>query len=207
MYDDDDSIEWGSTFRIQTGRKPFTSISGVVVDPDVVIFGFCAPGNTTDTEFTWTNGNNPPDPTNTIRRKVVNITAVTPGNPSVGNVLYATNVPHNYQALTSDTPGTTITIAGVSPSGYSGTFQVVTTPSPNTFTVANATTGTPTLTSATSTETGTFYVDIDTTVYMPSYVAGLWSFWIQGEPGVSSLDITKTKIRINKVIFVNGPDC
>ena len=205
--DDDNSIEWGSTFRLQTGRKPFTSIDGVVIDPDVVTFGFCWPGGTVDQVFTWTNGATPPDPTYNIQRKVMTITAVTPGNPSVGNVLYATNVAHNYQAPTSINPGTTITIAGISPSGYSGVFQVATVPSPTTFTVVNATTGTPVLTSATSTETGAFYIEIDTTIYMPSYVAGDWPCYIQGEPGVSGLDVTQTKVRKNKILFINGPDC
>ena len=202
MYDDDDdSIDWGSTFRLQTGWQPFKSLDGVVVDPDVVMFGFCVPGSTTDTMFTWTNGATPPDPTYTIQRKIVTITAITPGNPSTGNVLCETSTAHNYYI------GETVTIAGVSPSGYSGTFIVVTVPGPTTFSVANATTGTATLTSATSTETGAFYIDVDTTVYMPVYISGPWSCWIQGEPGTSGLDITATKVRTNKVLFVNGPDC
>lgn len=200
MYDDDEnSIEWGSTFRLQN-RKPFTSLDGVVVDPDVVIFNFCLPDGTSQ-EFTWTNGATPPDPTYTIMRKVVSITAVTPSDPATGSVLYETSTAHNYW------PGKTITIVGVSPSGYSGVFQVATVPSATTFTVVNATTGVATLTSATSTETGVFYMDIDSTVFMPVYVAGTWNFWVQGKPGVSGLDLTKTNVRYNGNLFVNGPDC
>jgi hypothetical protein len=207
MYDDDnDIIDWGSTFRLQTGWTPFTSIDGVVIDPDVVIFGFSYPGATADVIFTWTNGASPPDPTHTIQRKVVSITSVTPSDPATGSVLYATSTPHNYQAATAIGPGTTITTAGVSPSGYSGVFQVATVPSPTTFTIVNATTGTATLISATSTETGSFYIEIDTTFYMPTYISGSWPCYIQGEPGVSALDITQTKVRQNKVLFVNGPD-
>lgn len=202
MYDDDDdTINWGSTFRLQTGWQPFTSLDGTVVDPDVVIFGFCYPGATADVTFTWTNGATPPDPTYTIQRKIVTITAVTPSNPAVGSVLYTTATAHNYYV------GETVTIAGVSPAGYSGVFQVASVLSPTTFTVTNATTGAATLTSATSTETGAFYVDIDTMQYMPTYVTGPWPCWIQGEPGTSGLDVTRTKVRTNKVIFVNGPDC
>lgn len=202
MYDDDeDSVDWGSIFRLQTGWYPFTSIDGVVVDPDVVMIGFCYPSGTADVVFTWTNGATPPDPTNTIKRKVVSLTAVTPSDPAVGSVLYTSSTNHNYYA------GETITIAGVTPSGYSGTFIVATVPSLTTFTVVNATIGTATLASATSTEKGSFYADIDTTVYQPTYVAGVWNCWIQGEPGTSGLDTTKTKVRTNKDIFVNGPNC
>jgi hypothetical protein len=208
MYDDDeDIIDWGSSFRLQTGWQPFTSIDGVVVDPDVVTFGFAYPGATADEVFTWTNGATPPDPTYTIQRKVITITAVTPSDPATGSVLYQSSTPHNYQAPTSIQPGTTTTIAGISPSGYSGVFQVATTPTPNTFTIVNATTGTPTLTSATSTETGSFYMEIDTVAYMPTYISGPWPCYIQGEPGISALDVTQTKVRQNKILFVNGPDC
>jgi hypothetical protein len=101
MYDDDeDIIDWGSSFRLQTGWQPFTSIDGVVVDPDVVTFGFAYPGATADEVFTWTNGATPPDPTYTIQRKVITITAVTPSDPATGSVLYQSSTPHNYQAPT-----------------------------------------------------------------------------------------------------------
>lgn len=202
MYDDDDdSIYWGSAFRLQTGWQPFTSLDGVVVDPDVVTFGFCFPGGTANQVFTWTNGASPPDPTYNIQRRVVNITAVTPSNPAVGSVLYVASSAHNYSI------GMTITIAGVAPSGYSGIFTVATMPSPTSFTVTNATTGTAVLTAATSTEKGAFFMIVDTVLYMPTYVSGSWDCWIQGAPGTSGLDVTKTKVRQNKVVFVNGPDC
>lgn len=202
MYDDDDdSIDWGSTFRLQTGWQPFTSIDGTVVDPDVVTFGFCLPGSTTNQVFTWTNGAVPPDPTYNVERKVITITAVTPGNPSVGNALYTSSTNHNYYI------GETVTLAGITPVGYSGTFIVVSVPTLTTFSVANATTGVAVLTAATSTETGAFYMDVNTTLYMPTYIQGPWNCWIQGAPGTSGLDVSKTQVRTNKVVFVNGPDC
>ena len=198
MYDpfdqDDQAIEWGSTVRLQTKpSQPFTSIDGIVIDPDIVIFNLCPP-NSAAVTFTWTNGATPPDTTYTIQRKVVTIAAVTPSTPAVGSVLYATATAHNYW------PGKTITIAGVSPSGYSGVFAVASTPTPTTFSVVNATVGTPVLTSATSTETGAFYIEIDNSAYPP----GLWACWIQGEPGISALDVTKTKVRYPIDFYVNG---
>lgn len=193
--DDENSIQWGSTVRLQTRpSKPFTSIDGTVIDPDVVIFKLYPPNNSTPFMFTWTNGNTPPDPTYTVQRKVVTITAVTPSNPAVGSVLIATETPHNYW------PGQTITIAGVSPSGYSGVFQVASIVSPTSFTVANTTTGTATLTSPTSTLTGAFYIEIDNS----AYPAGPWGFYVQGQPGVSGLDTTKTKVRYLGDFYVNG---
>jgi len=40
---------------------PFTSISGVLVNPDVVTFSYSYQGQTVVT-YTWTNGQVPPDP-------------------------------------------------------------------------------------------------------------------------------------------------
>lgn len=54
----------GNTIRFYTAT-PFTSISGTVVDPDVVVFQYEVQGQTT-AKFTYTNGSG--DPTNTIVR-------------------------------------------------------------------------------------------------------------------------------------------
>jgi hypothetical protein len=75
------------------------------------------------------------------------VTGATPSTPSSGNVQY-TSTAHGF------VPGQVVTIAGFSPSGYNGTFTIVTVPTSATFTVANATTGTATPTSATANSTG-----------------------------------------------------
>ena len=67
-----------------------------------------------------------------------NITTATPSTPSSGNVQYTTAAAHGFSV------GISVTIAGFSPSGYNGTFIIVTVPTATTFTVANATTGTAT---------------------------------------------------------------
>ena len=76
------------------------------------------------------------------------VTGATASTPSSGNVQYTTAAAHGLAV------GTSVTIAGFSPSGYNGTFTIVTVPTTTTFTVANATTGTATPTSATVTSTG-----------------------------------------------------
>ena len=50
----------GTSLRLLTD-KPFTSISGTVVNPDVVTLTYSVQGQT-ETVYTWTNGNSPPDP-------------------------------------------------------------------------------------------------------------------------------------------------
>jgi hypothetical protein len=45
--------------------KPFTSITGTIVNPDVVKIHLSVQGQTVQV-FTWTNGGSPPDPTSTI---------------------------------------------------------------------------------------------------------------------------------------------
>jgi len=52
---------------------PFTSLSGTVVDPDVVTMGFLPPGvansaSPTPVSFVYTYGATPPDPTYTVVR-------------------------------------------------------------------------------------------------------------------------------------------
>lgn len=54
----------GNTIRFYTST-PFTSISGTVIDPDVVTFKYAVQGEPT-VSFTYTNGTG--DPTNTIIR-------------------------------------------------------------------------------------------------------------------------------------------
>jgi hypothetical protein len=49
------------------GAIPFTSISGVIVDPDVVELEYSVQGET-EVVYTYTHGNTPPDPTSTIVR-------------------------------------------------------------------------------------------------------------------------------------------
>lgn len=56
---------------IQIGSgQPFTSITGTIVDPDVVTFAYSVQGQTTVT-YTYTNGNTPPDPSLTIVKTAV----------------------------------------------------------------------------------------------------------------------------------------
>lgn len=55
----------GATLRLSTNDYPFTSISGTVVDPDVVTLTVGVSGQTSST-YTYTNGSG--DPTNTIVR-------------------------------------------------------------------------------------------------------------------------------------------
>src|ERR1035437_6784862 len=54
----------GTEVRYLT-TKPFTSITGTVVNPDLVTFHISVQGQTPVT-YTWTNGASPPDPTSTI---------------------------------------------------------------------------------------------------------------------------------------------
>jgi hypothetical protein len=65
-----------------------------------------------------------------------------PGNPIPGNVNYVTG------AITGLAAGTALTISGITPAGYSGTFNVIQVNPPNAFNVANATTGTASYSSA-----------------------------------------------------------
>lgn len=54
----------GTEVRYLT-TKPFTSITGTIVNPDVVTFHIAVQGQTAAT-YTWTNGASPADPTGTI---------------------------------------------------------------------------------------------------------------------------------------------
>jgi len=58
------TVNEGTTIRFYTST-PFTSISGTVVDPDIVTFQYVLP-NTSPVSFTYTNGSG--DPTHTIVR-------------------------------------------------------------------------------------------------------------------------------------------
>jgi len=52
------AVNEGTTIRFYTST-PFTSISGTVVDPDVVTFQYVLP-NTSPVTFTYTNGSGDP---------------------------------------------------------------------------------------------------------------------------------------------------
>jgi hypothetical protein len=69
----------------------------------------------------------------------VNISSVS-GNGSV--VTYTTSAAHGFYARQS------VSVSGITPSGYSGVFTVASVPSATTFTVTNSTSTTPTLTNA-----------------------------------------------------------
>jgi hypothetical protein len=75
----------------------------------------------------------------------VTVSAATPSTPSTGYVQYTTSSAHGL------VPGQSITIAGITPSGYSGSFIITSVPDSTHFVVSNATTGTATLSSATVT--------------------------------------------------------
>ena len=71
------SIISGTAVRFTTdpavkGAIPFTAIDGTIVDPDVVELEYSVQGET-EVTFTYTRGNTPPDPTNTIVRDGVGI--------------------------------------------------------------------------------------------------------------------------------------
>lgn len=53
----------GASLQLTTKDYPFTSISGTIVDPDVVTLQVSVSGQTPQT-YTWTNGSG--DPTSTI---------------------------------------------------------------------------------------------------------------------------------------------
>jgi len=62
------------------------------------------------------------------------VTGVAPSSPTSGSVTYTTSSAHGFTA------GDTVTIRSLSASGYNGTFEVTSAPTPTTFVVANATT-------------------------------------------------------------------
>jgi hypothetical protein len=178
---------------------PFTSLAGTVVDPDVVTIGFLPPGvaNTappTAISFTYTNGVTPPDPTYTVNRQSFSIATVTPSYPAVGQVGFTTSTPNDLVV------GQTVTIAGVSPSGYSGTFLVAGVQGGNEFSVLNSTVTTPSLTSATVTANGVYYAQFD----VSTYPTGAWKVFISGAPGTSVLDTTKTKVYYDQGFLVSA---
>lgn len=94
----------------------------------------------------------------------VTVSAVTPSTPGAGYVQYTTSSAHLCSV------GDTITIAGVTPSGYSGTFVVDAVQSGTALSVVNATTGAATLTSATLTRASTsFTITCPTTAPLKSH--------------------------------------
>ena len=95
------------------------------------------------------------------------ITLALPSQPSVGFVTYAIT------GITGLAVGTELTISGISPAGYSGTFYVSQVNPPNAFTVANATTATATYSSAKWSLSITDYIDWGTVPYSVCNVAGV----------------------------------
>ena len=184
------TVQYGSVFRfINDMDGPFTSLDGIVVDPDIVSITFTptALPNTTPTPatFTYTNGATPPDPSYMVSRFELPIASVTPSYPIPGQVGYTTTGNNNFIV------GQTITIAGISPTGYNGAFTVAAVQNDGGFSVINSTVTAPTMTSAAVTAKGIYYMDVDTTAYNP----GVWDYYISGDPGPSGLDLTKTKVR------------
>ena len=86
------------------------------------------------------------------------ISAVIPGVPMAGFVTFVTDI-------TGLAVGSRVTIAGISPSGYNGTFFINQVSPPNAFNVANGQTGVATLTNARWTTTITDFIDFATTPY------------------------------------------
>jgi hypothetical protein len=184
------TVQYGSVFRfINDMDGPFTSLDGVVVDPDIVSITFtptASPNSTpTPVTFTYTNGAIPPDPSYMVNRFELPIASVTPSYPVPGQVGYTTTGNNNFIV------GQTVTIAGISTAGYNGTFTVAAVQSDGGFSVINSTTTTPTVSSPTVTANGIYYMDVDTT----AYTTGVWEYYISGEPGPSGIDLTKTKVR------------
>lgn len=80
------------------------------------------------------------------------ITTVAPSTPAFGTVRYTTDVSHGFIT------GQSVTISGITPAGYSGTFTIANVASSTTFDIANATTGAATLTSAIADGGALYYV-------------------------------------------------
>lgn len=182
------AVQWGSTFRF-VNDEPFKALDGSIVNPDVVIISFVPTRGQQCVSYTYTNGATPPDPDFMISPLTYNIAAVTPSYPAVGSVTVLVTSPEVLFRV-----GYSVTITGLSPSGYNGTFEItglVNVGGVQGFSIQNATTTAPTLTDATVTVNGVFYEDVDTT----EYSNGTWTYWIAGEPGTSGLDVTKTKVR------------
>ena len=106
----------GATIRLSTNDYPFTSISGTVVDPDVVTLTVGVSGQTSST-YTYTNGSG--DPTNTIVRDGV---GKYHADLSTANMAGVWNVIWSGQPLTgADTTHTSAVWQGeitVSPVGF-----------------------------------------------------------------------------------------
>ena len=84
---------------------------------------------------------------------------VLPSNPSAGYVTYVSTT------LTGLAAGSRVTITGITPTGYNGTYNLLSVSPPNAFTVVSGVTGAATLASAKWVTTITDFVDFTTTPY------------------------------------------
>jgi hypothetical protein len=96
------------------------------------------------------------------------LVSITPSFPAVGLATYFLT------SLSGLVNGSTVTVAGVTPSGYNGNFTISDISIPNvSFRVVNATTGVEDVTSATLTQTITDYIDWGTVPYSLKNAAGV----------------------------------
>ena len=96
------------------------------------------------------------------------IVSITPNFPNVGVATYFLT------SLTGLVNGSTVTIAGVTPAGYNGTFIISDISIPNlSFRIVNATTGVENLSAATLTQVITDYIDWSNVPYTVNSSAGL----------------------------------
>lgn len=98
----------GSVARFITDNPAFTSISGTIIDPDVVTFTYQPGPNQPTTTYTWTNPTG--DPTNHIQKQSTGVFYVdldTSGLP--GNWIWKW---HCYPSSGTDTTATQVTAQG-----------------------------------------------------------------------------------------------
>jgi len=118
------------------------------------------------------------------------LVSITPSFPAVGLATYfLTN-------LTGLANGSRVTVAGVTPSGYNGTFIISDISIPNvSFRVVNATTGVANVASATLTQTITDYIDWGTAPYSVKTALGStlgYFAYPTTNPGTSTIYVSNT---------------
>ena len=134
---------------------------------------------------TFTAGEN----TITPALSTAGIFGVLDGIPSAGFVTYQTS------PLTGLVAGTEVVITGITPAGYSGTFNISAVNPPNAFTVVNATIGAETITSAAWTVNIDDIIRWDTVPYSVCNAAGVPIGYFnapQTDPGSSSIFTSDT---------------
>lgn len=131
------------------------------------------------------------------------ITTVTSGTPAAGSVQYTTSAAHGFSV------GDSVVIAGLSPSGYNGTYTITSVGSTTTFAVTNATTTSPTDEAGTATAGsvvltangfGAWGNDLSVTVAAGTITGALnVSLFYDGDLLMSSGNVTSAEQLIGKI--------